>query len=124
MSNIGKSPLPSLLPLISPASHLFSSSSSSSLPSSLPLLLLLIFSPPIPSPFPPLLLLFLSSLFPLSTSPYTVRLEETFDMSTTVKFAYIHWSGKEVPFAKRGKYGVVHGSIEKYFDVSEGTVQA
>jgi len=45
-----------------------------------------------------------------------VRLEETIDVSTTVKFAYVHWSGKEVPFVKRGKYGVVHGSIEKYFD--------
>lgn len=105
MSNIGKNSLlssPSFLPF-SPHISCFSS------------FLLLFLQPPLLFP------LFLSSL---STSPYTVRLEETFDMSTTVKFAYIHWSGKEVPFAKRGKYGVVHGSIEKYFDVSEGTVQS
>lgn len=44
-----------------------------------------------------------------------VRLEETFDMSTTVKFVYIRWSGPNVAFTKKGKYGVVHGSIEKYF---------
>lgn len=48
----------------------------------------------------------------------TVRLEETFDMSTTVKFVYLRWSGPDTPFTKRGKFGVVHGSIEKYFDVS------
>ncbi len=56
--------------------------------------------------------------YPPSPTPCPVRLEETFDLSTTVKFAYIHWTGKDIPFAKRGKYGVVHGSIEKYFDVS------
>ena len=39
-------------------------------------------------------------------------------MSTTVKFVYVHWVGKDVPYAKRGKYGVVHGSVEKLFDVS------
>ena len=119
-THISLSPPPS--PLL-----LFSSSSCTLLP--------LISPPPPPSPLlfsssfssPPLPLLLLSSLLPLSSppsfpSPPTVRLEETFDMSTTVKFAYIHWSGVEVPFVKRGKYGVVHGSIEKYFDVSGGTV--
>ena len=39
-------------------------------------------------------------------------------MSMTIKFAYIQWQGKSVPFIKRGKFGVVHGSIEKLFDVS------
>ena len=39
-------------------------------------------------------------------------------MSTTVKFVYVHWMGKSVPFVKRGKFGVVQGSIEKQFSVS------
>ena len=47
-----------------------------------------------------------------------VRLEETIDMSSTVKFVYVHWMGKDVPFVRRGKYGVVQGSIEKHFSVS------
>jgi len=51
-------------------------------------------------------------------SYFVVRLEETFDMSTTVKFVYIRWTGPNVAFVKRGKYGVVHGSIEKHFNVS------
>lgn len=48
---------------------------------------------------------------------FTVRLELPVDQSVTVKFIYIRWNGKEVPFTKRGKYGVVHGSIEKRFHV-------
>ncbi len=48
----------------------------------------------------------------------SVRLMETFDMSTTVKFVYVKWSGGSVPFTKRGRYGVVQGSIEKLFVVS------
>lgn len=39
-------------------------------------------------------------------------------MSTTVKFVYVKWSGGSVPFTKRGRYGVVQGSIEKLFVVS------
>lgn len=39
-------------------------------------------------------------------------------MSETTKFVYITWAGKGVSFAKRGKYGVVSGSIEKHFSVS------
>ncbi|XP_064393864.1 uncharacterized protein LOC135341280 [Halichondria panicea] len=45
-----------------------------------------------------------------------VRLEETFDMSTTIKFVYIRWTGTSVPFTKKGKLGVIHGSIEKHFN--------
>lgn len=45
-----------------------------------------------------------------------VRMEETFDMSTTVKFVYVHWVGKDIPYVRKGKYGVVHGSIEEYFN--------
>lgn len=44
-----------------------------------------------------------------------LRFEETIDMSTTVKFVYVHWMGKSVPFVKRGKFGVVQGSIENQF---------
>ena len=58
----------------------------------------------------------LSSLVLVRRRP--VRLEETIDMSSTVKFVYVHWIGKDVPFVKRGKYGVVQGSIEKHFSVS------
>ena len=39
-------------------------------------------------------------------------------MSITVKFVHVHLVGKDVPFAKRGKFGVVHGAIESLFDVS------
>ena len=48
----------------------------------------------------------------------SVRLIETIDMSETTKFVYVTWIGKEVSFVKRGKYGVVSGSVEKFFSVS------
>ena len=38
-------------------------------------------------------------------------------MSLTTKFVYITWFGKDVSFVKRGKYGVVSGSVEKFFSV-------
>ena len=38
-------------------------------------------------------------------------------MSETTKFVYIVWAGTEVSFTKRGKYGVVSGSVEKHFSV-------
>ncbi|KAL3872334.1 hypothetical protein ACJMK2_040265 [Sinanodonta woodiana] len=44
------------------------------------------------------------------------RYESTFDMSSTVKFVYFRWIGDAVPYAKRGKYGVVHGSIQEHFN--------
>ncbi|ESN93342.1 hypothetical protein HELRODRAFT_194138 [Helobdella robusta] len=44
-----------------------------------------------------------------------LRMTTTFDMSNTVKFVYIHWIGEHVPFAKKGRYGVVSGSVEEYF---------
>ncbi|XP_033646865.1 uncharacterized protein LOC117306369 [Asterias rubens] len=43
------------------------------------------------------------------------RLNTTFDLSTTVKFVYIHWVGTNVPFSKKGRFGVVHESVRKYF---------
>ena len=52
---------------------------------------------------------------------FTVRLVELVDsyVESTVKFVYVHWIGESVPFAKRGKFGVVHGSVEQHFQVRE-----
>ncbi|KAH3796146.1 uncharacterized protein LOC127838019 [Dreissena polymorpha] len=44
------------------------------------------------------------------------RYESSFDMSKTVKFVYFRWLGEEVPFTKKGKFGVVHGSIQEKFN--------
>lgn len=43
------------------------------------------------------------------------RYESTFDMSNTVKFVYFHWVGDQVSFVKKGRFGVVHGSVEDKF---------
>jgi len=51
-----------------------------------------------------------------------VRFTETVDMSETIKFAYIRWVGEKVSFVKRGKFGVVHGSVEKYFQPYHGNI--
>ena len=50
-----------------------------------------------------------------------MRLEELVDsyVEKTVKFVYIHWIGESVPFTKKGKFGVVHGSVEVHFQVQE-----
>jgi len=52
---------------------------------------------------------------------FTVRLVELVDsyVESTVKFVYVHWIGESVPFTKKGKYGVVHGSVEEHFQVLE-----
>lgn len=44
------------------------------------------------------------------------RYQSTFDMSDTVKFVYFRWIGDKVPFTKKGKFGVVHGSIQQWFN--------
>jgi len=56
---------------------------------------------------------------PVIISMFTVRLVELVDsyVESTVKFVYVHWVGESVPFSKRGKFGVVHGSVEKHFQV-------
>lgn len=46
-------------------------------------------------------------------------MEHTIDMSTAIKFIYVHWVGTNVPFAKRGRFGVVSGSVKNLFNVSE-----
>ena len=53
----------------------------------------------------------------------TVRLEELVDsyVEKTVKFVYVHWIGDNVPFTKKGKFGVVHGSVQKHFQVTVKT---
>lgn len=48
-----------------------------------------------------------------------VRMEHTIDMSTAIKFIYVHWVGTNVPFAKRGRFGVVSGSVKNLFNVSK-----
>ena len=52
---------------------------------------------------------------------FTVRLVELVDsyVESTVKFVYVHWVGESVPFTKKGKFGVVHGSVEEHFQVRE-----
>lgn len=52
-----------------------------------------------------------------------VRVQEEFDLSTTIKFVYIRWSGCNVPFARRGKYGVVQGSIESHFTPYHSSIE-
>ncbi|KAJ3306428.1 hypothetical protein HDV03_005038 [Kappamyces sp. JEL0829] len=44
-----------------------------------------------------------------------LRVTTRVDLSDTIKFVYVHWSGESVGFAKKGKYGVVHGAVHKYF---------
>jgi len=44
-----------------------------------------------------------------------VRETEQIDLSTTVKFVYIYFVGEEVPFAKRGRIGIVQGDVKRYF---------
>lgn len=54
-----------------------------------------------------------------------VRLEELVDnyVEKTVKFVYIHWIGESVPFTKKGKFGVVHGSVKKHFQPSHCVIE-
>ena len=40
----------------------------------------------------------------------------------TVKFVYVHWVGESVPFSKKGKFGVVHGSVKEHFQVFSAVV--
>jgi len=49
-----------------------------------------------------------------------VRVTEQIDLSTTVKFVYVYFSGEQVPFTKRGRMGVVHGSVRQHFQVRTG----
>lgn len=50
------------------------------------------------------------------------RYELKVDMSTTVKFVYIHWVGEKIPFGKRGRYGVVQGNIAERFSPYHASV--
>ncbi|XP_046365847.2 uncharacterized protein LOC124141792 [Haliotis rufescens] len=44
------------------------------------------------------------------------RYKTKFDMSTTVKFVYFRWIGEQVPVTKKGRFGVVHGSVVEWFN--------
>ncbi|KAM7434107.1 hypothetical protein ABFA07_015766 [Porites harrisoni] len=54
-----------------------------------------------------------------------VRLEELVDnyVEKTVKFVYVHWVGESVPFSKKGKFGVVHGSVKEHFQPSHCIIE-
>lgn len=54
-----------------------------------------------------------------------VRIEELVDsyVEKTVKFVYIHWIGETVPFTKKGKFGVVHGSVQQHFQPSHCIIE-
>ncbi|XP_078383186.1 uncharacterized protein LOC144665761 [Oculina patagonica] len=54
-----------------------------------------------------------------------VRLEESVDnyVEKTVKFVYVHWVGESVPFTKKGKFGVVHGSVQEHFQPSHCVIE-
>ena len=60
-------------------------------------------------------------MYCLTILMFTVRLVELVDsyVESTVKFVYVHWIGESVPFIKKGKFGVVHGSVEEHFQVLE-----
>ena len=47
-----------------------------------------------------------------------VRMEHSIDMSTAIKFIYVAWVGANVPFVKKGRFGVVSGSVKSLFNVS------
>lgn len=48
-----------------------------------------------------------------------VRVTEKVDLSTTVKFVYMHFEGPNLSFVKKGRYAVVRGHVtDKYFSPS------
>ncbi|KJE92771.1 hypothetical protein CAOG_009700 [Capsaspora owczarzaki ATCC 30864] len=51
----------------------------------------------------------------LSSNTHCSRTSEEVDLSHTVKFVYVHWNGNDVPFAKKGRFGVVHGAVQERF---------
>lgn len=52
-----------------------------------------------------------------------LRVTETIDMSQTTKFVYVRFLGPEVSFSKKGKYGVVSGSVDKIFSPYQLTME-
>jgi len=43
-----------------------------------------------------------------------IRTHELIDKSNTTKFVYVYFIGEGVPFAKRGRFGVVKGNVTKH----------
>jgi hypothetical protein len=43
-----------------------------------------------------------------------IRTHELIDKSNTTKFVYVYFIGEGVPFAKRGRFGVVKGDVTKH----------
>ena len=58
------------------------------------------------------------SLYVVVISRLLVRMTITIDMSETIKFVYVYWVGKDVPFTKKGKFGIKSGSIKSIFEVN------
>ncbi len=58
----------------------------------------------------------ISRLKPDKVQYALLRVTTKVDLSITIKFVYIHWIGDEVPFAKRGKFNIVHGSAVTFFE--------
>ncbi|BFZ20309.1 hypothetical protein BsWGS_23348 [Bradybaena similaris] len=52
------------------------------------------------------------------------RYEVRFEVLVNVKFIYIHWIGENVPIRKKGRYIVVHGSVESRFSPYHLQVEA
>eukprot|EP00123_Amoebidium_parasiticum_P012897 comp21640_c0_seq1/m.30404 comp21640_c0_seq1/g.30404 ORF comp21640_c0_seq1/g.30404 comp21640_c0_seq1/m.30404 type:complete len:339 (-) comp21640_c0_seq1:557-1573(-) len=44
-----------------------------------------------------------------------LRVTETVDLSETVKFVYLHFIGPKLSFVKKGRYGIVYGSVTTKF---------
>jgi len=57
----------------------------------------------------------LDNLSPDNVMYGLVRETEQIDLSTTVKFVFVYFVGEEVPFAKRGRIGIVQGDVKRYF---------
>eukprot|EP01134_Creolimax_fragrantissima_P001696 CFRG1696T1 len=43
------------------------------------------------------------------------RFGEKVDVSSTVKFLFVHWEGPDMSFVKKGRYGIVRGDITDRF---------
>ncbi|XP_033119532.1 uncharacterized protein LOC117118910 [Anneissia japonica] len=52
-----------------------------------------------------------------------LRHSVTVDMSATIKFIYVHWIGSKVAPSKKGRYGVVHGSVKAIIGDSHLTIE-
>ncbi|XP_071946928.1 uncharacterized protein [Antedon mediterranea] len=52
-----------------------------------------------------------------------LRHSVTVDMTVAVKFIYVHWIGSNVPGSKKGRFGVVHGSVRAQIGDAHLTIE-